>query len=790
MSFGNVKKGAGMSKTSEILVSRHSSDNIETPPLFYVGHDVSMVDSKEKATGKAVYFTDIKLPKMLYGGILRSPYAHARILNVDLSKASSLSGVKAAIMAKDVPSVKYGPQMPDRNILAVDKVRFIGEEVAAVAATSTEVAQEALTQIKVEYEPLPAYFDPEESAKSDGPWIHKDKHHNIAHTSHIVRGNVTEGFAGSDVVVEETFHTQAVHCLYLESQMCLADLDEWGNLVLYLPVQTPFTWRNKVANVLGLPLSRVRVVQTHMGGAFGGKLDTPLHLIAAVLAIKANRPVRLVHSKEEDLKASFHRVPAKIWIRVGAKRNGTLISKQVRITADNGAYNSLAPKIVCTNMATRSDCLYRYHHAETVSTLVYTNKIPTSAFRGYGNPQITFAQESIIDMVAKEIEMDPVELRLKNIIQTGDITLHGWQIRSSALDSCLRDGARRIGWRRSRRVKKKMRGMGTACMIHVSGNRGAMEWDGSETIIRFHDDGTAVVLSGEAELGQGIRTVLAQITAEEIGMKIKDVKVRQVDTDVSPFALGPYSSKTTVLAGNATRLAAQKMRSIIGEKAAKMLGADSYAVRIKNGMVWVDGNEKEKMPLAEVIHWAHTQEDRETLVAHGVYDPGKVRISPQNDYYGDISATYPLAAHFAHVEVDPDTGEIRVLNYVAAHDIGRVINPLGARGQVIGGVVQGLGYSLMEEIKYDGGQVANANLVDYLIPTAKDIPRIQVLFAESSDPIGPYGAKGIGEPPLIPVAPAIANAVYDATGIRFTEIPITAEKLYLALKKNENRDQI
>ena len=761
------------------------TNNVESPSLLYVGQDVPMVDSKEKATGKAVYFTDLKLPKMLYGAILRSPYAHARILNVDSAKAASMSGVKAVISANDVPSVKYGPQMPDRNILAVNKVRFIGEEIAAVAATSPEVAQEALTQIKVEYRPLPAYFDPEESAMSDGPWIHEDKPHNIAHTSQIVRGSIREGFAQSDVVVEETFHTQAVHCLYLESQMCLADLDERGNLILYLPVQTPFTWRNKVANVLGMPLSRVRVVQTHMGGAFGGKLDTSLHLIAAVLALKANRPVRLINSKEEDLTASFHRVPAKIWIRVGAKRDGTLISKQVRIIGDNGAYNSLAPKIVCTNMATRSDCLYRYHHTGTESTLIYTNKVPTSAFRGYGNPQITFAQESIIDMVAKEIEMDPVEFRLKNIIQKGDITIHGWQIRSSALDACLREGARKIGWRRSRPVKKKMRGMGTACMIHVSGNRGAMEWDGSETIIRFHDDGTAVVLSGEAELGQGARTVLAQITAEEIGMKIEDVKVRQVDTDVSPFALGPYSSKTTVLAGNATRLAAQKMRSMIVEKTSKMLDADPSAVRINGGQVWVDGNEEEKMPLREVFHWAHIQEDRETLVAHGVYDPGKVRISPQNNYYGDISATYPLAAHFAHVEVDPDTGEVTVLNYVAAHDIGRVINPLGARGQVIGGVVQGLGYSLMEEIKYDGGRVCNADLADYLIPTAKDIPPIHVLFMESDDPVGPYGAKGIGEPSLIPVAAAVANAIYDATGIRFTEIPITAERLYLALKERQ-----
>ena len=337
-----------------------------------------------------------------------------------------------------------------------------------------------------------------------------------------------------------------------------------------------------IARILKIPLHKIKVIQTHMGGAFGGKLDTTLHFVSALLALKTGKPVRLGNSLEEDLSSTSLRVPVDIRIKIGAAKDGGFIAKQVSILADNGAYCSLAPKIVCTNMAIRSDCLYRYQHTLTESKLVYTNKVPTSAFRGFGNPQITFAQESIIDKLAAELGIDPVQIRLKNGVQTGDTTIHGWRIDSCGLEECLEEGAKRIGWEEKRRQSdsKKLRGVGVAAMIHVSGNRGALEWDGSEAWIRMHEDGTAVLLSGESELGQGKNTVLSQIAAEAIGLSPDQIHVAPVDTETCPFVLGPYSSKTTVLAGNAVRnagLAASSSNP--GSRLKHAPGAHSYDPR-------------------------------------------------------------------------------------------------------------------------------------------------------------------------------------------------------------------
>lgn len=757
--------------------------------LCFVGKRIPMVDAVEKVKGEAIYYTDLELPGMLHAKVLRSPHPHAKILSINADKATSLPGVKAVLLPQDTPSEKYGPQIADRPILAKEKVRFVGEEVAAVAAIDEETALEALRSIDVQYEPLPPVLDVEEAVKEGAPLVHEGKPKNIAASSRIVRGDVELGFKESDVVVEEEFRTQFVHCLPLEPHICIADIDPSGRLILYLPVQTPFSTRDMMARILGIPLNKIKIVQMHMGGAFGGKLDTSLHFITALLAQKAAKPVRLANTREEDLSSTFLRVPVHIRIKIGSKEDGTFIAKQVRILADNGAYCSLAPKIVCTNMATRSDCLYRYQHTLTESTLVYTNKVPTSAFRGYGNPQITFAQESLIDMLAAELKIDPLELRLKNAVQRGDTSIHGWKIGSCGLAECLEEGARRIHWEEKRRERdlRKLRGVGVACMIHVSGNRGIIEWDGSEAIIRMHEDGTAVLFSGESELGQGKNTVLVQIAAEEIGLSMDHIQVAPVDTDICPFVLGPYSSKTTLLAGNAVKMAGEKIRNQLLDIASKMLSLPASALTIKESHVYVQGESKPGLTVKDVIQYAHTHEGRQTLLAHGIFEAGKVRIAPQNDYYGDISAAYPFAAHFAEVEIDPQTGEITILRYVALHDVGKAINPMAIEGQIEGGVIQGIGYSLMEEILFKEGRVENPHLQDYYYPTALDVPPIDAIFVESNDPAGPYGAKGIGEPTLIPVAPAIANAIYHATGIRFRELPITAEKIFLALKNRERK---
>jgi CO/xanthine dehydrogenase Mo-binding subunit len=392
-------------------------------------------------------------------------------------------------------------------------------------------------------------------------------------------------------------------------------------------------------------------------------------------------------------------------------------------------------------------------------------------------------------MLAAELKIDPLELRLKNAVQRGDTSIHGWKIGSCGLAECLEEGARRIHWEEKRRERdlRKLRGVGVACMIHVSGNRGIIEWDGSEAIIRMHEDGTAVLFSGESELGQGKNTVLVQIAAEEIGLSMDHIQVAPVDTDICPFVLGPYSSKTTLLAGNAVKMAGEKIRNQLLDIASKMLSLPASALTIKESHVYVQGESKPGLTVKDVIQYAHTHEGRQTLLAHGIFEAGKVRIGPQNDYYGDISAAYPFAAHFAEVEIDPQTGEITILRYVALHDVGKAINPMAIEGQIEGGVIQGIGYSLMEEILFKEGRVENPHLQDYYYPTALDVPPIDAIFVESNDPAGPYGAKGIGEPTLIPVAPAIANAIYHATGIRFRELPITAEKIFLALKNRERK---
>lgn len=758
----------------------------EISSLTYVGKRIPMVDAPEKVTGQAIYFTDLDFPGMLHAKVLRSPYPHARILNIDAKRALNLPGVKAILLPENVPPEKYGPQVADRPILAKEKVRFVGEEVAAVAAIDEDTALEAIELIRVEYDPLPPVLKLEEALSEGAPLVHEDRKGNIASSSVIRRGEIEQGWRESDIILEEKFKTPFVHALYMEPQSCIAMVDASGGLILYLPIQTPYLTRNMIARILGMPLHKIKIIQTHMGGAFGGKLDTSLHFIAALLALKAGKPVRLVNTREEDIGSTFLRVATHITIRIGAKRDGTLIAKQVKILADNGAYCSLAPKIVCTNMATRSDCLYRYRYTFTESTLVYTNKVPTSAFRGYGNPQITFAQESLIDMISHELGIDPVEIRLKNGIQTGDTTIHGWKIASCGLAKCLEEGASRIRWkekRKERRNNKKLRGVGVAAMIHVSGNRGALEWDGSEVIIRIHEDGTASLFSGESELGQGKNTILSQIAAEAIGLSIDDIRWTPVDTEICPFVLGPYSSKTTVLAGNAVRKAGEEIRRQILEIASKMLNLPFEKLIIKEGKIYHIDEEEPKLTVKEVAHYAHTHEGRRSIYAYGIFEPGKVRIGPSNDYYGDISTTYPFAAHFAEVEIDPQTGEISLLRYVAAHDVGKAINPLTIEGQISGGVVQGIGYALMEEIIFKNGLILNPNLKDYYIPTSLDVPSIESILIESNDPNGPYGAKGVGETSLIPVAPAIANAIFHATGVRMTEIPITAERLYLAMKR-------
>jgi len=759
----------------------------ETPKTSFrvVGESIPRIDAVDKVTGEAVYFTDFKLPGMLHGKILRSPIPHGRILNVDVSRARAIPGVKAIITVEETPRVKYGVMIDDQLILASDKVRFVGDEVAAVAAISEEIAEEAVEAIKVDYEELPSVFDPEEAMEDGAPLVH-DAERNVAAGSDIVRGDVDVLFEQADYIFEDTFYTSQVNPSYLEPYVCVA---RWQGqkLDLWIPTQSPFLTRSFVAKALQIPLSTIRVIHhLEIGGAFGGKLDSKLPAISSILAKRSGKPVRISNTREEELSgSSYMRCSVKIDLKTAVKKDGLLLAKKADVIGDNGAYSIHAPKILCTNMAIRSDNLYRFKGVRTRTRLVYTNKIPTGAFRGYGNPQMHFATESQLDMIADRLGIDPIELRLKNAVRTGDVTVHGWEITSGGFPACLETASKAANWRKKRTKRQKCRGTGVACAIHVSGNRGSQDYHGAEALVRIQEDGKVQVVCAEQDMGQGARTVLCQIAAEELGVSVEQMEWVRVDTDTAPFAFGAYSSRTTHIGGNAVRVAAQECKKKVLALASEMMSVPPEMLAIQDGRIGHVGENGDftgkALTLADVARAHIFTKGGNTIIGHGSWDPDTVLLGP--DKYGNISTGYLFATQIAEVEVDPETGQVTVLEFIASHDLGRVINPIAAEGQIEGGVAQGLGYALLEEIQYDGGKVTNPNFLDYKIPVFHDMPSIHSILVESNEPQGPFGAKGLAEATIIPVAPAIANAVCDAVGIRLKSLPLKAQDLLSSMRE-------
>lgn len=748
-----------------------------------VGKRLPALDARDKATGRAEFVSDIRLPGMLWAKVLRSPVAHARIRNIDVSRALKLGGVKMVLTGKDCPPHKYGVVIRDETILAVDKVRYAGDEIAIVLATDPDIAEEALELIAVDYEELPVLLDPREAMEEGAPLIHEGKS-NVAVRLHIERGEVDRAFAESDVVLEDTYNTSMVYQAYLEPMAAVAAVDASGRLTLWAGLQNPSAARLTFADALGIPADKLRIIQPHFGGGFGAKLEHKVPLLCAFAALKSGRPVRLVNDREEDFQAGHPRVPMTIRLKLGAKKDGTLTAKQVEIIADNGAYTVYAPGILSTALY-RIDLLYRIANVRADGVLVYTNKAPTSAFRGFGNAQMHFAFECHLDALAKELGLDPKELRLKNAAYPGYVNPHGWKVGSCGLKECIEKATAAIGWEEKKANKQPRRGVGMACCMHVSGNRSfKKEFDGSAALVRVDDGGNVFVYSGEADLGQGARTVFAQIAAEELGVPYEKVKVAIVDTDIAPFAWGTFASRATYLGGNAVRAAAADAKRQILEFAAELLNVPVGLLNIQNGRI-VGPSEKKSLDLAEVTREYMYRHAGANIIGRGSFVPEGVEY-PDETKYGNISGAYPFAAQAAEVEVDTETGQVKVLRLAAAHDLGKAINPMLAEGQIEGGVAMGLGWALTENLTYGpDGRVANPQFLDYQIPTAMDVPPLEVILVEPEEKSGPYGAKSLGEPALIPTSPAIANAVYDAIGVRIKELPITPEKILAALKEKE-----
>lgn len=748
-----------------------------------IGKDTPLVNARAKVLGRAQYAGDLKLPGMLHGKVLRSPYPHARIVRVDTSRALALPGVKAVLTGANSSPVPWGVHHKERRTLALDVVRFAGEEVAAVAAVSEEIARDALDLIEIEYEELPPLLTPEEALATGAPGVHPGRD-NVSHQIEFSRGDPDAGFAGAHLVHEATYRTHAQYPGYMEPMASVASVDADGRLNVWTSTQSAFLARARLAAVLQQPASTIRVVQATTGGGFGGKMvEDANNLICAMLALATRKPVRLVNNRLEDFQAAASSVPERITLKLGMDREGRIVAKQVDILADCGAYSGLSAEVMHVS-AMRSDNMHRLANVRSRARLVYTHTPPHGAFRGFGGTQIQFALNSHIDTMARMLGLDTVAVHRLNAIGRGETSVHGWKIGSTGLQECLDQCTAAIGWndkrQRSQGAGNKRRGVGVAAAMHVSGNRTIGNWDGSTVIVKIGEDGRVIVNSAEADAGQGAMTMLAQVVAHELDVPLSHVHVVLPDTDTSPFAIGALASRVTIVAGNAALVAARNARAKLFDLASTQLGVTVDELEIAAGSVRVKGQPDRGATLAALARehiWRHGGHE---ILVTGTWD-AQTQMHAQ-DVSGNIAPGYSFAAQAVEVEVDTETGQVRVIDSYVADDCGKAFNPMAVHGQSNGAAAQAIGWTLYEQLHYEGGRIANGNFADYTMATPDALPMLRSGIVESNDPNGPLGAKGASETAILPGAPAIANAVFDAVGVRITELPITPEKVLAALR--------
>jgi len=748
-----------------------------------LGRDVPQVNARSKVLGRAQYAGDIKVAGMLHGKVLRSPYPHARIVRIDASAARALPGVKAVVTGVDGPPTLWGVHHKERRILAEGVVRFAGEEVAAVAALTEEIARDALDLIQVEYAELPAILTPEEALNPDAPGVHEGRN-NVAHDIRFERGDVNAAFASAHLVHEATYTTHAQYPGYMEPMASVAMIDADGRLQVWTSTQSAFLVRARLASVLEMPVSQIRVIQATTGGGFGGKMiEDANNLIAARLALATGKPVRLVNNRLEDFLACASSVPERITLKLGMDRDGLIIAKDVRIIAECGAYSGLSAEVMHVS-AMRSDNMHRQQNVRSHATLVYTHTPPHGAFRGFGGTQMQFALNSHIDTMARMLGLDVVGVHKRNAIGAGETSVHGWKVGSTGLKECIDQCIEAIGWTgkraRTGQTGAKRRGVGMGAAMHVSGNRTIGNWDGSSVMLKINEDGRVVVHSGEADAGQGAMTMLAQVVAHELDIPMAHVHVAIPDTDAAPWCIGALASRVTIAGGNAAIVASRLARDKLFALAADMLKRTADQLELADGVVRVRAEPSRKHTLAELARthiWRHGGEGIQVV---GSWDSQTVMHDAT--VYGNVAPAYSFAAQALEVEVDIETGQVTVVDSYVADDCGKAFNPQAVHGQSNGAAAQAIGWALYEQLQLEGGRMMNGNFADYTMPTADALPMLQSGIVESNDPNGPYGAKGASETAILPGAPAIANAVFDAVGVRITDLPITPEKVLAALR--------
>ncbi len=749
-----------------------------------IGRRIPKLDGPERATGRTVYIHDLVRPRMLHGAICRTDRIHAKILSVNTARARSLPGVKTVITAADIENVPFGHGR-DNYALKGDKVTCQRDEIAAVAAETEEIAREACRLIEVEYEDLPPVFDAHEALKPGAPVIHEKRGDNVPFRYDYAHGDVEAAEQESDVVLEDTFHLQFVtHCC-MGSSGILAEFDARGNLTLWSLTQVPFLYQRDMSRIVGIPPEKIRVIQTTIGGGFGSKLDIyPFEPIAVHLARAAGRPVRLLFNRREEFIASPTRQPTEIKLRCGAKKDGTLTFRDAHLIHDNGGRTSWGATTPFVMMHCFSS-LYRVPNVRFHTTVVNTNNPYSGSMRGYGNLQATFAVESQLDRLAEELGIEPLELRLKNSLEQGETTGQGMYLETCGQRECLETATSSAGWaeKHGRMLAPEphlKRGIGLASMVHVGGGAKIYHSDGCGTILKADDYANFTLLTGSSEIGQGSETVLAMIVAEVLGVPLDRIKVINDDTAVTPWDVGVHASRTTFVAGNSAKGAAEKARAKLLSAAAELLDLPADQLDIRRGQVVRAEDGEVLIELGKVIRKLHFSKKFETVITEHYYEPSSKM--QDREFKGNVSPTYAFGTHVVEVEVDTETGVVRPLKVTAAHDVGRVLNRLGIEGQVEGGVAMGLGYGLTEELQVHEGRVQNPDFRDYKLITAPEMPEVEMHFIETNAPEGPFGAKGVGEAPAICVAPALANAVYDATGIRLRRLPLNPERVLLSLR--------
>jgi CO/xanthine dehydrogenase Mo-binding subunit len=728
--------------------------------LKYVGHSLPRVDGVDKVTGKAKFVGDLIIPGMLHGKILRSPYAHARIRSIDASKAESLPGVVGVLTAADVADLH--PIYNGRPVVAMDKVRYVGEPVAAVAAVDLAAADEALSAIDVDYEELAAVIGIDEAIENDAPLIHEEKGRNIGTHEKVERGDVDEGFAQSHVIVEDTFTFPMVYHYAMEPHSVIAQYDDNDEITVWSSAQHPFQVRGDISRLFKVPPSRVRMIINYLGGGYGSKSYTKFEPLVVALARKAKRPVRICNSVGESM-VTVRRHGARVRVKTGAKNDGTIMAREAEIYLDTGGYDDNGPQVTARS-ATRVIGPYWIPNIRTNAYQVYTNTGSAGSYRAIGAPQVIYAGESQIEMIAAKLGMDPAELRFKNLLKRGQELRPGLKGIDAHLASSLKSLVRESGWKRS--IKKKDSPVGMGCAIT---NAGATPV--SVAMIRMQSDGIANIAAGSTEMGQGVRTTLTQIAAEELTLPMEQFRVAGADTKVTPYDSSTGSSRSTTLMGTAVLKAARDLKQQFAQIGAQAMGVKPSQIRVVDGAL-VCG--EARMTFKEAFERRFGKGSGGEMIGQGEAGP---EITNHQ-----LPVFWEVGMGTSEVEIDRETGEVKLKKFTSVADVGKAIHPENCVAQEEGAAMQGIGHTFFEQLVYENGQLINPNLVDYRVPTFSDLPEeFHTVLVENGDGPGPFGVRGMAEGGILSVAPSVCNAIDRATGARIKDLPLTPERVWRAL---------